>query len=393
MKKVLIVGAGTAGITVAARLKNSGEKFEIYIIDPAAKHYYQPLWTLVGAGVGTKEGTEKEMGPLIPSGVSWIKDSVTSFEPAENKISIKNKSEPLTYDYLVVCPGIQIDWDKIEGLKETLGKNGVCSNYGYEFVDSTYQSLKSTKSGNALFTFPNTPIKCGGAPQKIMYLADSFLRKAGVRDQVNVEFMSAGAGIFGVEKYKKALQEIVDRRGINTTFKHNLEKIDGEKKIATFRNLETNELVEKEFSMIHVAPPQSAPDFVKKSPLANEQGWLDTNQYTLQHNKYKNIFCIGDATSCPTAKTGAAIRKQAPVLVANLLNEINEKPLSAKYNGYSSCPLITDYGKLILAEFDYESKPVETFPFNQAKERLSMYVLKKHILPILYWQGMLKGRA
>ena len=392
-KKILIVGAGTAGITVAARLSHRSENFEITIIDPAETHFYQPLWTLVGAGVGKKEATAKPMSAIIPRGVNWVKDSVKTFIPENNQILLSNETEPLNYDYLVVCPGIQIDWDKIEGLKENIGKNGVCSNYDYKTVESTWKAFQETKSGNALFTFPNTPIKCGGAPQKIMYLADDYFRQLGIRNKINVEYTSAGAGIFGVEKYKVALQKVVDKKEIKTSYQINLEKIDGEKKIAYFRDLNSNEIIEKEFSMIHVAPPQSAPDFVKNSPLAGEDGWIDTDQYSLQHTKYENIFCLGDAANLPTGRTGAAIRKQAPVLVKNLIAHLYKKPLSARYNGYSSCPLITGYGKLILAEFDYSSQPVETFPFNQAKERYSMFLLKKHILPILYWKGMLKGWA
>lgn len=393
MKKVAIIGAGTAGLTVAARLMNSSEKLEVIVVDPATKHYYQPLWTLVGGGVGTKEETGRDMASVIPGGVTWIQDSVTTIDPENNQVSLANRPEALSYDYLVACPGIQIDWDKVEGLRENLGKNGVCSNYSYDHVQYTWECLQNVSEGNALFTFPSTPIKCGGAPQKIMYLADSALRKRGVRNKMKVEFVSAGGGIFGVEKYKKALQKVVDRKEIDTTYQHDLVKIDGEKKIATFKNMETGELMEKEFSMIHVGPHQSAPEFIKQSPLANGEGWLDTNQYTLQHNKFENVFCLGDASSCPTAKTGAAIRKQAPVLVANMLNHMHRHPATAKYNGYSSCPLVTDYGKLILAEFDYDSQPAETFPFNQAKERASMYFMKKYILPVLYWQGMLKGRA
>jgi sulfide:quinone oxidoreductase len=391
MKNIVIVGAGTAGIVTAARLKSASKELSITIIDPATKHYYQPMWTLVGAGAAEKEPTEKEMSSLIPKGVKWLQDKVLTFEPEQNSITTELNGS-IKYDYLVVCPGIQVNWDKIEGLVETLGKNGVCSNYSYEYVDYTYEALKQTKSGNALFTFPNTPIKCGGAPQKIMYLADDFFRNAGVRDAVNVEFTSAGASIFGVEKYKVALQKVVDRKKINTHYNINLEKVDGPNKKAYFRDCNTNEIIEKDFEMLHVGPPQSAPDFVRNSSLVNAEGWVDVDIHTMQHNKYPNIFSLGDVAALPTAKTGAAIRKQAPLMVQNMLAHMNGKQLTGSYNGYSSCPLVTGYGKLILAEFDYDSQPDESFPFNQAKERYSMWILKKYLLPLIYWKGMMKGR-
>ena len=391
MKKIIIVGGGTGGISSAAKLRRERPDWSISIIEPSENHYYQPLWTLVGAGLADKETTRRDTSSLIPTGVEWIKSKVKSFNPDENKIQLIN-DQILSYDYLIVAAGIQLNWDAVEGLRDAVGKNGVCSNYSLETVDSTFESIKNTKDGNALFTQPNTPIKCGGAPQKIMYLAEEYFRDHGVRHNINVEFMSAGASIFGVEKYRNALQKVVKRKEINESYHMNLVKIDGAKKIATFENLQTKELVEKPYSMIHVTPPMGAPDFVKNSPLADASGWVEVDKHTTQHVRFPNVFSLGDVSSLPTGKTGAGIRKQYPILVENLLAYDQNKTLNGKYDGYTSCPLVTGKGKLILAEFDYDGKPVESFPINQAKERLSMYILKKYILPLLYWFGMMKGR-
>ncbi len=389
---IIIVGAGSAGITVAAQLKKADKNLDIAIIDPAEVHYYQPLFTLVGAGVSTLSETRRSQESLIPSGVTWYKKSVMSFSPNENRLTCDDKSS-FAYNFLVVCPGIQIDWAKIIGLREALGKNGVCSNYSAETVEKTWETIQSFKSGRAIFTFPDTLIKCAGAPQKIMYLAEHYFRKQGVRDNAEVMFISAGKSIFGVKKYADALSRIIEKRGIKTLFGYNLESIDGPGQSATFRNVETQEEKKLDFKMIHVTPPMSAPGFIRASALANEAGWVDVDQYKLVHKKYENIFALGDASSLPTSKTGAAIRMQAPVVVGQLLAKRNGKPSDLSYNGYTSCPLVTGYGKLILAEFDYSGQPTETFPFDQSKERLSMYLLKKYGLPMLYWQGMLKGRA
>lgn len=390
--KVVIVGGGSAGISVAARLLRDSRDLigKIAIVDFATKHYYQPLWTLVGAGAVSKEVTEREEASVIPRGAIWVRDAVTQFQPMENAV-LTASGEKLHYDYLVVAAGIQIDWDRVKGLKESIGRYGVCSNYSYDYVESTWDNIRQFKGGTALFTNPNTPVKCGGAPQKIMYLADDYFRKAGVRSQSSIRFVSGGASIFGVKKYADALQKVIDRKQIETRFKHNLIEIICEKKQAVFENLDTREQVVIPYDMIHVVPPMSAPAFIRQSPLASADGWLDVDKYTLQHKQFANVFGVGDCANLPTSKTGAAIRKQGPVVVQNLLSMMSGKPIDSSYNGYTSCPLVTGYGKLILAEFDYELNPQETFPFDQSRERRSMYWLKKELLPLMYWKGMLKG--
>ncbi|MCB9754049.1 MAG: NAD(P)/FAD-dependent oxidoreductase [Myxococcales bacterium] len=390
--KVVIVGGGTGGITVAARLRRARPELEIAIIEPATKHYYQPLWTLVGGGAARRESTEREMADVIPKGVTWIRDYVEGFEPEANALTTRSGAR-IGYEFLVVAPGIQIDWGAIDGLEEALGHDGVCSNYSYEFVNSTWAAIQATGDGNAIFTYPNTPIKCGGAPQKIMWLAEHHFRRAGVRERINVIFASAGASIFGVPKYRDALQKLVEERGIDTRFRHNLVALRPGSREAVFQRLDNDEEVILKYSMIHVAPPMSAPEFVRRSPLANAAGWVEVDKSTTQHVRYSNVFALGDASSLPTSKTGAAIRKQAPVTVEALLAVMDGRAPQGGYDGYTSCPLVTGYGRLILAEFDYDGKPAETFPFDQSKERLSMYLLKKYALPQMYWRGMLRGVA
>ena len=391
--QVLVVGGGTGGISVAARLRNEPNAPEVAIIEPSEKHYYQPIWTLVGGGVFPKEVSERDEADFIPEGATWIQDAVESFDPKNNRVTTKDGRE-IGYDYLVVAAGIQIDWDAIPGLAQAVGKpdTGVCSNYSYRTVESTWQNLQAFKGGTAIFTQPNTPIKCGGAPQKIMYLSDDHFRRSGVRDKTNVIFASASGGIFSVPKYANSLNRVIARRGIETRYQHNLVELHPSNRQAVFERLDTGERVTLDYDMIHVTPPQSAPDFIKQSPLADEGGWVDVNKHTLQHNRFPNVFALGDASNLPTSKTGAAIRKQAPVLATNLMAAINGVPMPASYDGYTSCPLVTGYGRLILAEFDYDGNPKESFPFDQSRERYSMYVLKAYGLPEMYWHGMLRGR-
>lgn len=389
---VVIVGAGSAGISVAARIVRASKRLkgQVAIIDPASKHYYQPLWTLVGGGAAKKEESERELSSLIPEGVDWICDAVTMFQPEQHTLRTK-QGTILSYDYLVVAAGLQIDWEGVKGLKDAVGKNGVCSNYAYQTVESTWEAIRSFKGGTAIFTHPNSPVKCGGAPQKIMYLADDYFRKLHVRNQSEIIFASAKGSIFDVPTYANTLNDVIRRKNIETRYKHNLMEVRADTKEAVFENLDTKEQQVWKYDMLHVTPPMKAPDFIANSALADTGGWVDVDPFTLAHKRFPTIFGIGDCANLPTSKTGAAIRKQAPVVEKNLLALINGNPLTAKYDGYTSCPLVTGYNKLVLAEFDYNLKPCETFPFDQSKERFSMYLMKRELLPILYWNGMLKG--
>ncbi len=390
--QVLILGGGTAGITVAAQLRRKLKAYDVAIVEPSTKHYYQPLWTLVGAGVFHKEQSERAESAFIPAGADWIREHVAEFHPDQNYV-VTQEGRRIGYDFLVVALGIQIDWDKIPGLQEGIGRQQICSNYSYQQVDYTWECVRTFQGGTALFTMPNTAVKCGGAPQKIMYLADDHFRRSGVRDKSQVIFASAQGNLFAVEKYRKTLEKVAQRKGIDVRLKHNLVELRPEPKEAIFEQIDTKQRITIPFDMIHVTPPMSAPDIIKESPLANEAGWVDVDKYTLQHPKCPNVFPIGDCSGLPTSKTGAAIRKQAPVLVQNLVSAIRGEPLQARYDGYTSCPIVTGYGKLVLAEFDYEGTPRESFPFDQSKERLSMYLLKAYALPRLYWNGMLRGRG
>ena len=390
--QIVIVGGGSAGITTAAQLLKMNRGLDIAIIDPSDWHYYQPLWTLVGGGAASREKTRRPQKSVIPNGTTWVKSAVCSFDPENNSLSTGD-GQTIGYEFLIVCPGIQIDWDRIVGLKESLGKNGVCSNYSYDSVNSTWDCIRNLNEGVAVFTQPETPIKCGGAPQKIMYLAEHYFRKHGKRGQIGVKFLSAKPGIFPAPHYAAKLEKIISDRNIEASFEHQLVELKTTSKEAVFRNLKLGEEVIQKYDMIHVTPPMSAPDFIAKSPLAAEDGWVSVDKHTLQHTNYTNVFGLGDASNLPTSKTGAAIRKQAPIVAANVTALMAGNSMTNSYNGYTSCPLVTGYGRLILAEFDYDKQPDETFWFDQSKERWSMYMLKKIGLPILYWQGMLRGRA
>jgi len=391
--RIVIVGGGSAGITTAAHLLKARSDLKITIIEPSEKHYYQPLWTLVGGGVFPKEESEREQADFMPKGATWLKDAVESFDPENNSVKTTG-GETVAYDYLVVCPGLQLNWTQIKGLsKDVVGKHGICSNYSFDTVESTWENIQNFKGGTALFTHPDTPVKCGGAPQKICYLAEDHFRKRGIRETCDVIFAVAKPRIFAVDPYASSLEKMVNRKSIDVKLQHSLKEIRVEAKEAIFDQLDSGEEVAIKYDMLHVTPKMGPRDFIKNSPLAGESGWVDVDKHTTQHVKYANVFSLGDTSNLPTSKTGAAIRKQAPTTARNILCLVNDKPLDGHYDGYTSCPLVTSYNSMILAEFDYEKKPAETFPFDQSKERYSMYLLKKYGLPKFYWHGMLRARV
>lgn len=391
--EVVIVGGGAAGITVAAELRRHRPGLSVAIVEPSETHSYQPGWTLVGGGVFTLAQTRRQEETLIPPGVTWIKQAASAFHPDENLVELAD-ARRVGYKMLVVCPGLQLDWGKIEGLNEALGRDGVCSNYAAQTAEYTWQCIKAFRGGTALFTQPAMPIKCAGAPQKIMYLMADRLRIRRDLAQSSVEFLLAGEALFGVPFFVPSLQQAVNSYGIKVHYKHELKAVDGPARTAIFAvrgaDGETREMTRR-FDMIHVAPPQSAPDFIKRSPLAGAAGWVDVDPASLRHKTFANVFSLGDVCSAPNAKTAAAVRMQAPVVTRNLLATLDGQLLTAAYDGYGSCPLTVALGKVVLAEFAYDGKITPSFPLDPRRPRRAAWQLKTKVLPVLYWNMMLKG--
>jgi sulfide:quinone oxidoreductase len=394
---IVIIGAGAAGIATAASLVARDPDLDIAIIDPAEVHYYQPGWTMVGAGIFSAESTARQVASLLPRGVHWIKAGVAAFEPERNAVVLEG-CRVVTYKQLVVCPGLKLDWNGIEGLPETLGHNGVTSNYRYDLAPYTWQLVRQLRNGKAIFTQPPMPIKCAGAPQKAMYLSSDEWLRAGALKNIDVQFYNSGSVLFGVPDYVPALMEYVKRYEISLNFGHTLTSIDGPAKKATFTRTAPDggkEGVTVDFDMIHVVPPQKAPDFIRVSPIVDSAGWVDVDPGTMRHKTFANVFALGDVGNTPNAKTAAAARKQAPVVANNVLVGLGKLKGDATYDGYGSCPLTVERGKIVLAEFLYGGKVASSFPswlIDGTKPSRAAWQLKARVLPPLYWQCMLKGR-
>ena len=390
--RVVVIGGGAAGIATAASLLKRRPGLDIAIVEPSDTHAYQPGWTMVGGGVFDVATTMRPMASVMPKGVTWVKAAAASFQPEDNRVTLADGST-LGYEVLIVAPGIRLAWEKITGLEATLGTNGVTSNYRPDLAPYTWELVQGLKKGRAIFTQPPMPIKCAGAPQKSMYLACDHWLHWGVLKDIAVEFRNAGGVLFGVADYVPALMSYVEKYGIDLALGSNLIAVDGPARQATFKTAEGEETVG--FDMLHVVPPQVAPQFLADSPLAAESGFTDVDLHTLQHVRYPNVFGLGDAGSMPNAKTAAAARKQAPVVAVNALRQLDGKGPTAGYDGYGSCPLTVERGKIVLAEFAYGGKLAPSFPtwlIDGTKPARLSWMLKADLLPWLYWNGMLKGR-
>jgi len=433
--KIVIVGGGLAGMSTSALINNSISNADITVIEPDPKSCsYQPGQTLVGAGIWDGSEIVYKRDDKLPSGVKLIKGAVTAFDPENNKVMVGEQE--VSYDQLIVATGLMLNYGAIKGLdgeitsagtdnKETrakVGKDGVHSIYFQDGAVDTWEGLqelvakaKAQKGQNkpklqAIFTHPNTPIKCGGAPKKIMYLTNARLEEAGVRDEVELTFYPNGGKMFGVPEYHEAILQQYKDRGFKWNYKHNLVEVDTAAKLATFNHHWTekgewdedleeygvelkSELVEVKYDFIHITPPMKAPDVVAHSKIGSAKGWVPVKKETLQHVKYANVWCLGDVAAVPMGKTGGSARKQYKVVVSNMISSMEGKSLEAKYHGYTVCPLITSIGTVMLAEFNWTKKPTPMVPLDPTQERWIWWLLKVYALKPMTVMGMLSGRA
>jgi len=393
--QIVIVGGGTAGVTVAARLLRKGYT-DVAVIEPSDQHYYQPMWTLVGAGQAKASTTVRPEASVMPKHATWIRNAVSAFDPDANTVTCADGAT-YEYDALVVCPGIQLDWNRTEGLEQAIGKNGVSSNYRFDLAPKTWDFIQSTRSGSAVFMMPSGPIKCGGAPQKIAYLASDYWRKQGVLNKIDVHLVVPTPRAFGIPEIADNLDKVIANYGIHLHTMSEVTGVDADSRKATVTAVgEGGTDITLPFDILHAVPRQSAPDWIKSSPLStgDDNGYVEVDKFTMQHVRYPNVFSLGDAGSTPNSKTGAAVRKQAPAVVDNIDAYFTGRPLQAEYHGYSSCPIVTSSHDMLLAEFDYDLKLEPSFPvLDPTKPHRAYWYLKKYGLPFLYWNLMLKGLA
>jgi NADPH-dependent 2,4-dienoyl-CoA reductase/sulfur reductase-like enzyme len=390
-------------MTISHQLLRTGRftQDDIAIVDPAEWHHYQPGWTLVGGGLKKKEDLRRPLANLVDSKLKLYHEEVGSFSPDDNHITLGN-GEKINYDQLVVAPGINVDTSRIKGLPEALAdpKSLVSSIFKYDTCDKAASDIQAFRKGTAIFTHPAGAIKCAGAPQKIMWLASDHWKREGLYEYksassspIKIAFATGLPVMFGVPKYSAKLEELRKERSVEGLFQHDLVEINGD--TAVFARPDGKDKVNRKFDLLHAVPKMGPYAFIKNSTLADQAGYVDVDQATLRHKTYKNVWSAGDASSLPTSKTAAAITSQAPVLVGNMMRAMEGKELDSTYDGYTSCPLLVDYKKVLLAEFKYGGVPKETFGqvfgIDQAIPRRAFYHLKKDFFPWVYYKSMVKG--
>lgn len=408
--KIVIIGGGAAGISMAARLMNWLDEPDVTLIDPSDRQFYQPGFTLIASGVYTPDEVWKKQEDCMPDGVKWVKDSVVAVDPVWNQITT-GKNEKIPYDFLVLTPGVQTNWEKVEGItKDTLGQGNAHSIYDFEGAQKTWKAIQelSKTGGRGIYTDTYTKHKCGGAPKKICLLTEHYTRKQDTRDTVNLDYYTASHELYDVPYYTPRLLEIYKERNVPIYLNVRVKGVDTAAKQVHFEKIEKNgeektitPFVE-DYDFLHFTPPMSAPDFVREAGLGWAEGklaaeaWVMVDKETLVHSKYPNIISLGDVAGIPTSKTSAAIRVQVPVAAKNLISLMEGKEPTEKYNGYAACPIVTDYGHVLLCEFDYDKKPASSFPFTMldvSQEQWLAWILKVYILKPIYFYGMLNGRA
>ena len=392
--RVVILGGGSAGISVAARLRRAGED-DVVLVEPATWHYYQPLWTLVGAGVVPVETTRRRQASLVPRGVAWVHDAAVELDP-DRRTVVTAGGARIGYDVLVCCPGLELAFELVPGLAEAMAGPTATTNYTADLAPKTAELVRRFRGGRALFCAPGSPIKCPGAPQKAAYMACDHWQRRGVLNDADVTYATGAGGIFGVPEFARVLEGVVERYGITTRFSSELVEVDPDGRTASFETVGPERKVRTslDYDLLWAAPPQRAPGFVRDSPLgsAGEHGWIPVDRHSLRHVTYPEVFALGDVCDAPTSKTGAAIRRQAPVVARNVLATLSGREPLARYDGYAACPFTTARGKMVLAEFDYSLSPHPTLPFIDAqRERYDMWLLKLYGLPAFYWNVMLRG--
>lgn len=399
--RIVIAGAGAAGLATASRLAARLDGAHITLIDPRRQHFYQPGYTLIAAGVKPQHYVVSETAKYIPPGVDWIQEGVAEIDPDGNKV-VTTGGKSLPYDYLVVATGLSLHYDEIQGMDPGLiGKDGIASIYaGHEAAHASAQALQAfvERGGRGLFTRPDTEMKCAGAPLKFTFISEDIATRKGRRDKIAIEYFSNNDVLFSVPIVSEKIRMLFRERDIPVNYHRVLTAIDPGRRIATFRGPDGNE--EQPYDFIHVIPPMRAPAAVRNSPLPWQsgpwasQGWMEVDRHTLRHVRYHNVFGVGDIAGVPKGKTAASVKWQAPVAVDHLVADIAGERSTQRYDGYTSCPMITRLGRAMLIEFDYENNLVQSFPgvIAPLEELWVSWVMKTMALKPTYI-SMLRGRA
>jgi len=398
--RIVIVGSGAAGTALANRLVDRLDGASITLIDPRREHLYQPGLSLVAAGLKPADYVLSQTTDWLPSGVTLIQQAVVAVDPISKTVATSG-GETLSYDFLVLAPGLVLDHDAIEGFSlDMVGQNGIGALYaGPDYAARTWAAAArfTEQGGIGLFTRPATEMKCAGAPLKHTFLIDDIARRAGNSGKTDIIYAANNDSLFGVPIVSEKVRMLFEDRGITPAFSHVLKAVDAGRKRASFDT--PGGRTEMEYDYLHVIPPQRAPEFIRQSDLGwadrwTDQGWVEVDPQTLRHRRYPDIFALGDVAGVPKGKTAASVKWQVPVVEDHLVAAIQGTEGSKTYNGYTSCPMITRVGRAMLIEFDYHNNLTPSFPGIIAPlEELWISWLMKEIALKPTYNAMLRGKA
>jgi sulfide:quinone oxidoreductase len=396
LHRVVVIGGGNAGLSVAGRLRRMGVD-DVVVIEPRDHHRYQPLFSHVAGGTAPASMAIRPQGSVMPKGVGWIQDRVADVRPDANTVVLTSGRE-LTYEHLIVCPGIQKDWGTVPGLTEAMASPWGASNYEFELAAKASKLLRDMRSGTVVFTQPAGPATCSGAAQKPMYLACDYWRATGVLDSIRVVLVVPTPTVFGMPLIDSELNRKIAEYGIELRTGTELLEVDATARTVVIGDPGSSHRETLGYDLLHAVPPQSAPDWLKATSLpapTDPDGFVEVDPETLRHARFPNVWSLGDAAATRNSKSGGALRKQTLVLAKNLVSALRGKELSSSYDNYSVCPFTVSRSTVVFAEFDDRYQPKPTIPLwaGLARERRLTWVFDRHILPWVYWNLILKGRA
>ncbi len=393
MKNIIILGAGTAGTMMANHLHNKLDKKEwaITIIDERKNHYYQPGFLFLPFDLYTPEALVQPIQKFIPHNVNFINHSINKIIAEENLVEMAN-GDSYPYDILIIATGANIAPGEVEGMYGDEWEKSVFNFYTFEGALALRNKLRDWEGGNLVVHITEMPIKCPVSPLEFAFLADSYFKHKGIRERVNITYVTPLSGAFTKPKATKALEHLLEEKNISIVSDFAIERVDNDKKaIIDYGGKEVS------FDLLVTVPTNKGDEVIERSGLGDELNYVPANKATLQSLQHENIFVIGDAAAIPASKAGSVAHFEAEVLTKNILHYIHNEPLTEEFDGHANCFIETGNRRALLIDFNYTHEPVTgTFPFpglgplGLLKES-HMNHLGKIAFKWIYWHMLLKG--
>lgn len=388
--QVVVVGGGNGGLSVAGRLRRAGMT-DIAVVEPSQTHYYKPLFSHIAGGTARASEAVRPQADVMPDGVGWIPDAVNAVDPQNRRVHLAS-GDTLRYDQLILSPGIRNDWDAVPGLDEAMNSPHGASNYDFALARKASQLLRSMRSGTVVFVQAPGPASCAGAAQKPMYQACAYWRAMNVLHDIHVVLLVPTPTIFGIPEIDAELQRSIDEYDIDVRTGTVLHEVDPDERTIVFGSDE-GERQQLRYDLLMVEPPQKAPEWIRASGLADDEGFVAVDPRTLRSTTHPDIWALGDAAGTANSKSGGALRKQTKVLAENLRAVVDGRDPASAYDGYGVCPFTVSRSTAVFAEFDDQLRLMPSLWRSSYRESRMNWIIDRQIFPQVYWHMILQGRA